>query len=116
MISYDDIKVVFTQTGGGWGTYHDLFMVAKNGDVYYSDDLNADILNLPYDFTIPEDKLDELDFEKIDDAFGCDYPVVTMYKVVDGELKELYREDSCRTPAVETLSELRFWAHEKGKS
>ena len=116
MISYDDIKVVFTQTGGGWGCCHDLFVVTKGGDVYYSDDLDADILNLPFDFTIPEDKLAGLDFEKITNAFGFDHPEVTMYKVVDGKLKELYRVDSCRTPAVETLGELRFWAHEKDKS
>ena len=47
----EDVKYLFTITGGGWGYTHDLYVVTKDDKIYYTEKFNnKDLLDCEPDF------------------------------------------------------------------
>lgn len=47
----EDVKYLFTLTGGGWGYSHDLYVVTKDDKIYYTEKFsNEDLLDCEPDF------------------------------------------------------------------
>lgn len=47
----EDVKYLFTITGGGWGYAHDLYVVTKDAKIYYTEKFNSkDLLDCEPDF------------------------------------------------------------------
>ena len=107
-MSLQNISYIFTITGGGWETYHELYAITTDKKVLYADRLGVE----------PEHLFDletELDFETHDSKVGFDAPSCTMFKVVDGlfgkhkRLKKLYSVGMYKnTPAVDTICHLHY--------
>lgn len=80
-------KYVFTIIGGGWVYSHELYAITSDNSVYYTNEFK-DIENAKPEFLC---KLNtDLDFEKHYNNVGCDGEEITMYKIEDDTLKELY--------------------------
>lgn len=43
-ISIEDIKYMFTRIGGGWGYNHDLYIITKDDNIYYTGKFNENTL------------------------------------------------------------------------
>ena len=47
----EDVKYLFTITGGGWGYTHDLYVITKDDKIYYTEKFNSkDLLECEPDF------------------------------------------------------------------
>ena len=47
----EDVKYLFTITGGGWGYTHDLYVITKDDKIYYTEKFNSkDLLDCEPDF------------------------------------------------------------------
>lgn len=95
-------------TGGGWYSYHELYIITDNRKVLYSDMQSKPV----FLFDLEE----ELDFEAHGNTVGFDAPDCSMFKVQDsilGNCKQL-RELYCvgmydNTPAVDRIEQLHFY-------
>lgn len=102
-----NVEYVFTITGGGWTTQHDLYAITKDRKVLHTekfDDLEA--ASPEYLFDLEED----LDFEEHGNNVGFDAPDLTMYKVKEGKLKKLYAVGMYHnSPAVDMIVKLHYF-------
>lgn len=104
-IDLNYVAYVFTITGGGWGSYHELYIITNDRKVLYSDMQSKPV----FLFDLEE----ELDFEAHGNTVGFDAPDCSMFKVQDsirGNCKQL-RELYCvgmydNTPAVDRIEHL----------
>lgn len=80
-------KYAFTIIGGGWGYSHELYAITSDNSVYYTNEFN-DLETAKPEFLL---KLDaDLNFEEHSNIRGCDGEEITMYKIENNTLKELY--------------------------
>lgn len=104
----NNIKYLFTITGGGWTSSHKLYVITSDNSVYYTENFSEDnILSIEPEFLF---KLNEnLDFEEYDYNVGFDAPECSMYKMENGELKHLYTVGMYgNTPAVDKILKLKY--------
>lgn len=99
-IDLNYVAYVFTITGGGWGSYRELYIITNDRKVLYSDMQSKPV----FLFDLEE----ELDFEDHGNTVGFDAPDCSMFKVQDsilGNCKQL-RELYDNTPAVDRIEHL----------
>ena len=130
----DDMEYAFTVKGGGWGYIHKLFIIYKDGTVIMAREFDdSNILDYTEDFRfnyknsrVDEDNVaisicngkktylssilngKEPNFEEHSNVhFVCDAPTYTMYKIINGTVRELFSAenvDSCKAmDYIETL-------------
>lgn len=99
-IDLNYVAYVFTITGGGWGSYHELYIITNDRKVLYSDMQSKPV----FLFDLEE----ELDFEDHGNTVGFDAPDCSMFKVQDNkQLRELYCVGMYdNTPAVDRIEHL----------
>lgn len=104
----NNIKYLFTITGGGWTSSHKLYVITPDNSVYYTEKFTENnILSIEPEFLF---KLNEnLDFEQHKCSIGFDASECSMYKVENGELKHLYTVGMYdNTPAVDRILKLKY--------